>query len=144
MNIWSQSQSQTNGYLCLCQFFNRHFMIKISLQTAMSLRYTVEARLDMQTTCLNDHLHVMSHTFPQLIQTAAVAEVQILMTDLAYDMAAVWCHFNQLVRHGDTEAQPVSLVLQWLTPHKLNDRIFVLSGILNLWHYTFCSEVITF
>lgn len=33
------------------------------------------------------HFNVMSHIFPQLIQTAAVVAFQILMTDLACDVA---------------------------------------------------------
>lgn len=33
------------------------------------------------------HFNVMSHILPQLIQTAAVVVIQILMTDLAYDVA---------------------------------------------------------
>lgn len=57
------------------------FMIRVSPQTAVNLRHTAETMLDMQTTCLSGRLHVMSHTLPQPIQTAAVAEVQILMTD---------------------------------------------------------------
>lgn len=33
------------------------------------------------------HLNIMSHIFPQLIQTAAVVVIQISMTDLACDVA---------------------------------------------------------
>lgn len=63
------------------------FLFRLSLQMSPSLR--VAAKLDLQTTCLNGHLHVMSHTFPQLIQTAAAVVVQISMSDLSCDVVLV-------------------------------------------------------
>lgn len=42
-----------------------------------------------QSTGFDSRLHVMSHTFPQLIQTAAVVVVEISMTDPAYDVVPV-------------------------------------------------------
>lgn len=78
------------------------FLFRLSLQTSLSLKQSCRRAGFLQTTCLNGHLHVMSHTFPQLIQTATAVVVQISMSDLACDVVLVRCHLNKLVRHGDS------------------------------------------
>lgn len=77
------------------------------------------------------HFNVMSHIFPQLNQTAAVVVIQILMTDLAYDVA-LQSSVHLGLRDRARGAQPVRLVL-WRVLHQQNGCIFVVRGMLNLW-----------
>lgn len=68
------------------------------------------AMLKGQTTGFDNRPPVMSHTFPEQALTAAVVGVQILMTDLAYDVVLLW-HSDQPVRLIATAPQPVCLPL---------------------------------
>lgn len=103
----------------------------------MSLRHTVEAMLDLQTTCLSDRPRewvTLSHGWIWL---------QLLQKTRVWWLTGLMMGF-QSVPVCVREAQSVSLVLHWLTAHKLNGHTFVLNGFLNLCHSTSCIGVITF
>lgn len=67
--------------------------IKPIIYTWLPSRCELDTELQQQPGYL---FHLMSHTFPQLIQSAAVVLVQISMSDLALDVALMW-HATQLV-----------------------------------------------
>lgn len=87
-----------------------HFITRMSSRDA----FWDTAMLKAQTTGFDNRPPVMSHTFPEQALTAAVVGVQILMTDLAYDVVLLW-RCDQPVSLIATAPQPVCLLLpQWL------------------------------
>lgn len=67
-------QGRWKSFLWLCRVVFLHFIKMWACSTMIKMAF-------------DGHFNVMSHIFPQLIQTAAVVAFQILMTDLACDVA---------------------------------------------------------